>query len=339
MKKVILSALIFLSLCLAACSSPAGLGRPDAGEPSKQNRVVFCFDTVVTITAYTDNPALMDGVEEECLRYERLLSKNIEGSDVWKINNADGKRVAVSAETSEILMRSLEFSRLSGGLFDITIGPCVSLWDFTGEGMGSLPDPDELAATAEMVDWTKIDINDEGVLLPEGMGIDLGAIAKGYISDRIADYLAAGGVESALINLGGNVRTLGLKPDGSNWRIGIQDPEGVRDQSIIGVITLSGNSVVTSGIYERGFILDGVCYHHILDPETGWSVQNELAGVSIVSDEACTADALSTSVFAMGLAEGTTFVEGLEGVEAVFVTRDGEVSWTSGLNGLFLLAD
>ena len=204
--------------------------------------------------------------------------------------------------------------------------------------MGKLPDEKALAEAAAKVDWTMIDINDEGVMLPKGMSIDLGAIAKGYISDRIADLLYENGVKSAIVNLGGNVRTLGAKPDGSNWRIGIQDPEGVRDQTIVGVVSLENSSVVTSGIYERGFTLDNVVYHHILDPNTGWSVQNELAGVSIVTEEACTADALSTTVFAMGLEKGTEFIESLEGVDAIFVTREGDVTWTSGLEGRFTLS-
>ena len=249
--------------------------------------------------------------------------------------NTSKLRVLKNEETRELILTALEFSRLSECRFDITVEPCVALWDFTSEDRGVLPDADELAAAAEKVDWTKVDVNDEGVLIPEGMSIDLGAIAKGYISDRIADYFVEKGVESALLNVGGNVRTVGLKPDGSNWRIGIQDPEGVRDQSIVGVATLGDNAVVTSGIYERGFILDDVVYHHILDPNTGWSVQNELAGVTIVAKEACTADALSTTVFAMGLEEGTEFIENFDGVDAIFVTRDGDISWTSGLDGLF----
>ena len=328
MKKALVALLLCLSLLLSGC------GAKDA-EANKQSRVVFYFDTVVTVTAYTDDADILSEMEEECRRYEQLLSKTVEGSDVWNINHADGERVAVSPETRELILKALEFSRLSCGRFDISIEPCVSLWDFTSESRGVLPDADALAEAASKVDWTQIDVNDEGVLVPASMSIDLGAIAKGYISDRIADFLVAGGVESALLNVGGNVRTVGLKPDGSNWRIGIQDPEGARDQSIVGVVTLAGNSVVTSGIYERGFTLDGVVYHHILDPETGWSVQNELAGVSIVTEEACTADALSTTVFAMGLEEGTAFIEGMEGVDAIFVTRDGDVSWTSGLEKLF----
>lgn len=328
MKRILPALLACLLLGLTACKDK---------EVAKQDRVVFFFDTVVTITAYTNDETLLDDVDAECLRYENLLSKTVEGSDVWNINHANGQRVPVSEETRYLIEQALEFSRLSDGRFDITIEPCVALWDFTGENTGRLPDPDELAAAASKVDWTQIDVNDEGVLIPAGMSIDLGAIAKGYISDKIAEFMEDRGVKSALLNVGGNVRTIGSKPDGSDWRIGIQDPEGQRDQSIVGVVALSGKSVVTSGIYERGFVLDGVCYHHILDTGTGWSIQNELAGISIVTESATTADALSTTVFAMGKEEGKAFIESLEGVDAIFVTRDGEVSWTSGLVDRFTL--
>jgi len=328
MKKALIAVMLCVAMFLTGCQSKAA-------EPRKQSTVVFYFDTVVTITVYSNDENILSGLDEECLRYENMLSKTVEGSDVWNINHANGERVAVNEETRELILTALEFSRLSDGRFDITVEPCVALWDFTSDDRGVLPDAEALAAAAEKVDWTKVDVNDEGVLIPGGMSIDLGAIAKGYISDRIADYFVEKGVESALLNVGGNVRTVGLKPDGSNWRIGIQDPEGVRDQSIVGVATLGDNAVVTSGIYERGFILDDVVYHHILDPNTGWSVQNELAGVTIVAKEACTADALSTTVFAMGLEEGSEFIENFDGVDAIFVTRDGDISWTSGLDGLF----
>lgn len=332
MKKRILPLLLSLLLLLPlfACREK---------EVTKQSRAVFYFDTVTTITVYTNDDRLLDDAEQECLRYERLLSKTVEGSDVWNINHANGRRTPVSEETRALITMALGYSRQSDGRFDITVEPCVSLWDFTGENMGVLPDPDALAAAAEKVDWTQVDVNEEGVLLPAGMSIDLGAIAKGYISDRIAEFLMSRGVKSGFLNVGGNVRTIGSKPDGSPWRIGIQDPEGIRDQSVVGVVSLSADSVVTSGIYERGFTVDGTCYHHILDPNTGWPVQNELAGISIVTQSACTADALSTTVFAMGLEEGYAFIESLAGVEAIFVTRDRELFWTSGLNDRFSLAN
>ena len=307
--------------------------------PQRKSQVGFYFDTVVTMEVYTDDESLLSDAQAECQRYDNLLSKTAEGSDVWRINHADGKRVEVSEETREILEKALEYSRLSDGIFDITVEPCVALWDFTGEGMGLLPDETALAQAAAKVDWTQIDLNEEGVLLPAGMTIDLGAIAKGYITDRIADFLKARGVECGFLNFGGNVLTIGTKPDGTEWNIGIQDPLGKRDQSIVGAARVSDQAVVTSGIYERGFDLNGVRYHHILDTSSGWPVQNELAGVTIIAGDAFDADALSTTVFAMGVEKGTAFIEGLEGIEAVFVTRDDVVTWTSGLDDRFVLAD
>lgn len=334
-----------LILCAALLSGLSACG-PDAADPTPtptsapamKSQVGFYFDTVVTMQVYTNDEALLSDAQAECQRYDEMLSKTFEGSDVWNINHADGRRVAVSPETREILEKALEYSRLSDGGFDITIEPCVALWDFTGEGMGVLPDETALAQAAARVDWTKVDINEEGVLLPAGMTIDLGAIAKGYITDRIADFLKGRGVESGYLNFGGNVLTIGVKPDGSEWNIGIQDPLGKRDQNIVGAARVSDQAVVTSGIYERGFDLDGVRYHHILDTSTGWPVQNELAGVSIIAGDAFDADALSTTVFAMGVEKGTEFIESLEGIEAVFVTRDDTVTWTSGLEGNFVLA-
>ena len=330
-----LSALLLSGL--AACG-PVAVPPTATPAPPLKSQVGFYFDTVVTMQVYTDDEALLSDAQAECQRYDDLLSKTHEGSDVWRINHADGQRVAVAPETREILEKALEYSRLSEGIFDITVEPCVALWDFTGEGMGVLPDETALAQAAAKVDWTQVDVSDEGVLLPAGMTIDLGAIAKGYITDRIADFLKDRGVESGFLNFGGNVLVIGKKPDGSEWNIGIQDPLGKRDQNIVGVARVSGQAVVTSGIYERGFDLDGVRYHHILDSSSGWPVQNELAGVSIIAPDAFDADALSTTVFAMGVERGTAFIEGLDGIEAIFVTRDDSVTWTSGLDETFVPA-
>ncbi len=324
---------------LAACSPQEVSPAPTTTSPPLKSQVGFYFDTVVTMQVYTDDDTLLSDAQAECQRYDSLLSKTVEGSDIWRINHADGERVSVSGDTREILEKALEYSRLSEGVFDVTVEPCVALWDFTGEGMGILPDETALAQAAAKVDWTQIDVNDEGVLLPAGMTIDLGAIAKGYITDRIAGFLRDRGVESGFLNFGGNVLTIGRKPDGSEWNIGIQDPLGKRDQNIVGATRVSDQAVVTSGIYERGFDLDGVRYHHILDTSTGWPVQNELAGVTIIAGSAFDADALSTTVFAMGVEKGTAFIEDLDGIEAIFVTRDDTVTWTSGLEDRFVLAN
>ncbi len=339
MKKRFLGSLLCAALLTGLTACGGTVTPTSTPTPQRQSQVGFYFDTVVTMEVYTDDSSLLSDAQVECQRYDNMLSKTTEGSDVWNINHANGQRVAVSDETREILEKALEYSRLSNGIFDVTVEPCVALWDFTGENMGVLPDETALAQAAAKVDWTQIDVNDEGVLLPAGMTIDLGAIAKGYITDRIADFLKARGVESGFLNFGGNVLVIGSKPDGTEWNIGIQDPLGKRDQNIVGAAKVSNQAVVTSGIYERGFDLDGVRYHHILDTSSGWPVQNELAGVSIIAGDAFDADALSTTVFAMGVEEGTTFIEALEGIEAIFVTRDDTVTWTSGLNDRFVLAN
>lgn len=323
-----------LALVLTGCSPVSA--QPDATPaPEPKSQVGFYFDTVVTMTVYTDDESLLADVQKECQRYDQLLSKTAEDSDVWRINHSQGQRVAVSDETREILEKALEYSRLSDGAFDVTIEPCVALWDFSEDSDKTLPDEKALAQAAERVDWQQVDINEDGVLLPEGVTIDLGAIAKGYITDRIADFMRQRGVESGYLNFGGNVLTIGGKPNGEPWSIGIRDPKAPGGQDIIGAVKSRDMAVVTSGIYERGFDLDGVRYHHLLDPATGWPVQNELAGVTIVAEDAFDADALSTTVFNLGLEAGVDFVEQLEGVEAIFVTGEDDLIWTSGLEEQF----
>ncbi len=337
MRRICVFALLLsMALGLSGCGGGTTVRPVTATDPPKsQSQVAFFFDTVVTMDVYTDDETLLSDVKAECERYEALLSKTVEGSDVWNLNHAKGERIQVSPETREILEKALEYSELSEGAFDVTVAPCVDLWDFSEGSLGLLPDEAALAQAAERVGWEQIDMDEEGVRLPDGVTIDLGAIAKGYITDRIADFMRRRGVESGFLNFGGNVLVIGSKPDGADWNIGIQDPKGAQQQAIIGALPVRDQAVVTSGIYERGFDVDGVRYHHILDTATGWPVQNELAGVSIIASNAFDADTLSTTVFAMGVEKGTAFIEGLEGIEAIFVTREGEVTWTSGLEGRF----
>lgn len=304
----------------------------------KQSITGFYFDTVVTMTIYWKDDAPLKAAQEKCAYYENLLSKTVEGSDVWRLNHTEGERIQVDDETRAIIEKSLEYGALSQGGFDITIAPCVDLWDFTGENAGKLPDPDALAAAAELVDYTQVDVNDDGVKLGPGQSIDLGAIAKGYIAGRISDLLKEKGVESGLLNFGGNVQTIGNKPDGTPWNVGVQDPRSATGESIA-VMPVTDGAVVTSGIYERGFDLDGVRYHHLLDPATGMPIQNDLAGVTIFVDDSFDGDALSTTLFALGEEKGLALAEELDGVEAMFVTREDRVSYTSGLEGKIKLIE
>ena len=299
-----------------------------SAQPKKQTAVGFYLDTVITLTAYVDDATVLNDALAECGRYEQLLSRTVEGSDVWRINHAGGQPVEVSNETLEILDVARQVSERSGGMFDVTIAPVSTMWDFTS-GAAVVPDADAIAEAATLVDYTKVKTDNGLVTLPEGMMIDLGGIAKGYIADAVKGYLAERGVESAVLSFGGNIVTIGLKPDGSPWKVGIQDIDKPTGEYML--VSLNyGGSTVTSGIYERGFESGGVYYHHILDPNTGWPVQNELASVTIFSDSSMWGDALATAAFSLGTEAGTRLIEGIDGVEAVFIARDRSVSATSG---------
>ena len=296
--------------------------------PEKRSEVGFYLDTVITLTAYTDDAQVLKDALEECGRYEKMLSRTIEGSDVWRINHADGEPVEVSEETAEILRCAKRISELSGGAFDITVAPVSTLWDFTS-GKAELPDAEAIERAAALVDWTKVELDGTTVTLPAGMMLDLGGIAKGYIADKVKAWLEARGVKHAILSFGGNIVAIGKKPDGTDWKVGIQDIDKGTGAYML-VARNGGGSTVTSGIYERGFDLDGVRYHHLLSPRTGWPAQNELASVTVFSESSMEGDALATAAFVLGPEEGMKLIESLEGIEAVFIARDRTVTYSSG---------
>ncbi len=297
-------------------------------ELPKLSEVGFYLDTVITLTAYAEDSRILKDALDECGRYERMLSRTVEGSDVWRINHADGQPVEVSDDTMAILQCAKEISVLSGGSFDVTIAPVSTLWNFTRENP-ELPDAEEIARAAELVDYTRMELDGNTVRLPAGMMIDLGGIAKGYIADRIKAYLEERGVKHAILSFGGNIVAIGCKPDGSAWKVGIQDIDGKTGDYML-VSQNTGGSTVTSGIYERGFDLDGIRYHHLLSAETGWPVQNELASVTIFSESSMEGDALSTAAFVLGTEKGLELIGRLDGIEAVFITRDRTAIYSAG---------
>ncbi len=318
-KKICILVVAFILLC-GGCAAKKDL--------PKQTEVGFYLDTVITLTAYAENGQILKDAMKECGRYEQMLSRTAEGSDVWRINHADGNPVEVSDDTIAILQCATKISELSGGVFDVTIAPVSTIWDFTS-GNAALPDAEEIAKAAKLVDYTKLELEGNTVKLPAGMMIDLGGIAKGYIADRVKAYLESRGVKHAILSFGGNIVAIGSKPDGSEWKIGIQDIDRPTGDSML-ISRSSGGSTVTSGIYERGFDLDGVRYHHLLSSETGWPVQNELASVTIFSDSSMEGDALSTAAFVLGTEDGMKLIESLNGIEAVFIRRDRTVIYSTG---------
>ena len=297
--------------------------------PPKLSEVGFYLDTVITLTAYVEDKQVLKDALEECGRYEKILSRTVEGSDVWRINHAKGEPVEVSEDTMNILRCAQEISQKSGGAFDVTIAPVSTMWNFTKEPH-ELPDAEEIAKAAELVDYTRMTLEGNKVTLPEGMMIDLGGIAKGYIADQVKAYLKKRGVKYAILSFGGNIVAIGSeKPDGTPWKVGIQDIDKPTGEHML--ISLNkGGSTVTSGTYERGFDLDGVRYHHLLSAETGWPVQNELASVTIFSESSMEGDALSTTAFVLGTEKGLELIESLKGIEAVFIAKDRTVTYSSG---------
>lgn len=287
------------------------------------------FDTVVQIQAWGTSEDVMEHCQELCEYYENLFSATIDTSDISLINQSGGQPVEVSDETAELLEKGIEYGRLSDGCFDITIDSASRLWNFKNNETKQLPDPDALAEAVTHIDYRSINLEGNTVIVsdPEAK-IDLGGIAKGYIADRLKEYLESQDVEHALINLGGNMVAVGNRYDGTDFRIGIQKPFEKTGISLAAV-SISDCSVVTSGNYERYFEKDGVIYHHILDPDTGYPVQNDLNQVTVISDYSVDGDALSTTCFALGLDEGMDLIRKLDDIEAVFVTKDGEIHKSS----------
>ena len=335
-KRLTISLLLIFSLTiLGGCSKDN-----KSTEPLSRSEVLM--GTVVTVSLYDSNDeAILDKVFNKVKDLESILSINENGTLVDEINEEAGiKPVKVDDDTYNIVKKGIEYSNLSNGLFDISVGPIVKLWNI-GLPEARVPSQEEIDEKLPLIGYSDIEIDDTNktiFLKRKGMMIDLGGIAKGYTADVISNILTEEGVKSAIINLGGNVFAHGRKVNGDDWKIGIQNPFTERG-GIIGTITTSNKSVVTSGIYERYIEQDGVKYHHILSPFTGYPYDNEIAGITIVSDKSVDGDALSTSVFAMGVEKGMEFVNTLDGIDAIFITKDYKVYITDGLKSIFTLTN
>jgi thiamine biosynthesis lipoprotein len=308
------------AIALSGCASK---------EPVQKSQ--FMLNTNCTLIVYGRNAdKIVDEAFQKGVDYENLLSATIEGSDVYKVNHAGGQPVEVSDDTIAILEKGKYYSEVSGGLFDLTTGALTSLWDFPG-GNEIVPTQAEIDIAKATVGYKDVKIEGNTVtMLRPGAQLDFGAIAKGYIADRLADFMNEKGVDGAIINLGGNVITVGEKPTKAPWNVGIQQPFAERDQSI-GTVQVGPKSVVTSGIYERSFTKDGKFYHHILNPETGYSAENNLSAVSIISDLSVDGDGLSTTCFVLGEEKAMALIESIDNVEAIFIEKDGKITTSSGI--------
>jgi thiamine biosynthesis lipoprotein len=344
LKKNILKYVIFVILVtavLSGCSARSnGTTVNQANLDLKVSKNAFLLNTFNTITLFgTDDGSHFEAIYNEVSRLENKLSVHIEGSEVALINDSAGiEPVKVSQETFEVIEKSIEYAILSEGLFDITVGPLVDLWGI-GTDSPRLPEAYEIESTLELIDYRNIVMDKENstvYLTEKNMSIDLGAIAKGYIADKAAAKMKDLGLNSAIINFGGNVVLLGEKPDGSAFQVGIQEPDESRG-GIVGTVTAKDISLVTSGDYERYFVQDGIRYHHILDPYTGYPTDNSIKAVAIIANQSFDADALSTAVLLLGLDKGMALIESLDGVEAVFITKEHEIYMSDGVKDSFKL--
>ena len=312
-------------------SAPSQAGSSSQGKSTgavkERSTTLFVFDTVVTISAQCTKRTLKR-VTERCTYFENKFSRTVEGSDIWNINNAGGKPVEVARETAEVIKDAIGYSKESDGLFDISIGAVSELWDFD---RSIKPSDEAIQAALPHVDYRCIQVDGTTVTLSDAQAkLDLGGIAKGYITDDLVRMMREDGVENASLSLGGNVYVMGKSFDGDAWNVGVQDPNGA-DNDVIATVKAKNRSLVTSGLYERCFEQDGTLYYHILDPKTGYPVATDLKSASVMTKKSTVGDAYSTILFLMGHDRAMELIESDRRFEGgVLVDMDDNPSASAG---------
>lgn len=324
---------ISLVLVLCACSSQDSGGSGKGIVEAK--RELFAMDTVMSVTAYGgDAQGAADAAAAEITRLDELLSVGNDSSEISALNRS-GKG-EISSDVQYLVERSLEIYGSTGGAYDMTVYPLMELWGFTGSSP-AVPAENEIKKVLSRCGSDKLSLSDGTLVLGEAQGIDLGGIAKGYTGDRIMKIFAEHGVTSGMVSLGGNVQCYGTKPDGSLWRCGITDPQHPYENgSFLGVVSISGKAVVTSGGYERNFTENGYTYHHIMDMKTGYPAESGLKSVTIVSSDGTLADALSTACFVMGAERASEYwCSHRDDFELIMQTDTGRIIVSEGIADSF----
>ena len=316
---------------LCGCSNISG-----SIDDDKVTKQIFAMDTIMELTAYGENAETgLSSAIKTINQFDKQFDPEYEKSEVYALNQ--GKTVTVSDPVLDMLnAASLTYTR-SGGALNIALYPVIKAWGFI-DSEYRVPDATELQDLLAEADFDGITIEDHDVTLPENTEISFGALAKGCTSNYVIDTFREAGIESACISLGGNVQTLGTKPDGSLWSVAVTNPEDTG--SAVGIIEVGETAVVTSGDYQRYFDAeDGTRYHHILDPATGYPTNNNLRSVTIVCDDGTTADALSTAMFVLGEEDAISYMEEFGGFEMILITNDGRVIVSAGLADSFTETD
>lgn len=329
---------LVMVFALAACSK-TGKDSGDTSNEEPYSKDIFAMDTYMTVSAYGDKgEEAVDAAVREINRLDALLSTGKDDSEVTKLNKNGGGKL--SAETNTLMSAALDLYESTDHVFDISIYPVMKLWGFT-DGNFKVPSATDLKDALKLVDASALTYDAKAKTVTfgkESMAIDFGGIAKGYTSSSVADLFRETGVTSGIVNLGGNVQTVGYKPDGSEWRIGIQHPED--EDGMLGVVTTHDTAVITSGGYERNFEEDGVTYHHIIDPSKGYPADSGLISVTIVSEDGTLADGLSTSLFIMGKERAAEYWRAhKKDFQFILCEKDGTLVVSGGLKDTFTPSD
>lgn len=339
-KKLPVGCFILLVCFFCLCSSGCYInGRGEGAETGQTQensgrvqREIFAMDTIMDLTVYGSHAG--EAVEQAVSlihKLDKTFSVTNSASDIARLNAAEGKAVSVSEDTYELITRCQEISEMTDGLFDISVYPLVKAWGFTTDNL-HVPTQNEIHQALAHVDYRKIKLLPENkIQIPENMQLDLGAAAKGYLSQKLMELFKSIGVDSALVSLGGNVQTMGTKEGGSNFVIGITDPSD--GASIYGTIKVKDKAVITSGIYQRYFEENGVRYHHIMDRRTGKPAENSLSSVTAICDEGWKADALATALYVMGEEKAVAFQKEHPEIGIILIRKDGSF-WQSDGVGL-----
>lgn len=336
MKSLLLNArsIAIAGLALASFASCAEVSPSPL--PIVVKRTQMHMGTLVAITAVASDKSVgdraMQAAFDEIKRLEQLLSTWRSDSELSRVNQEAGRRpVPVSRETLELVARSLEMAQLTHGGFNIALGPAIEAWSVIERQR--IPDERELQGLKPLVDWTRIQVNQEArtiYLLQQGMQIDVGGIGKGYAADRAVEEMKRVGARGGVVALSGDIKTFGVLPDQNRFPVGIRHPR--EEGALIAMIDLNDEAISTAGDYERFFERDGVRYHHILDPQT-LQPARACQSVTVIAKEGTTADGLDTGIFVLGPEQGMALVERLPGVEAIIIDQEGKITVSSGLRG------
>ena len=319
----------------AATSDIAAVVTEQTTAVQKYSRIVFAMDTVMELTVYAENETILDQAAEQITELEGKLSVTLSDSEIYALNSTGSK--LLSEDTAYLLESALKLCESTDGALDITVYPVVSAWGFT-TGKYKIPSDAELSALLEKVDYSTVTLHEQTAAIPTNVQVDLGSVAKGYTGDALSKLFRENGVTSALLNLGGNVQTIGSKPDGTPWRIAVKHPTDT--ENYLGVLSISNMAAITSGGYERYFVgEDGCTYWHILDPSTGKPADSRILSVTVVGESGLLCDAMSTALFVMGLDDALDYWRNQQEFEVIFVTDDEKIYITEGLEELFVVSE